>query len=159
MSELFDRYAVFIVPPLVIASWCLMPYGLALVGGWRRLARRFRAQTPFLGRKWARQTGSLGVFGVYTNTLTIGADSNGLFMVPWLLYSLWHPPLFIPWSEISFERKRFLFMNYLELRLGRSEQVTLTVRAQLGARIEAAAGPGWPTPYYRATSAPPPPIA
>src|SRR5258708_34764000 len=76
MNELFDRYAVFIVPPLVIAGWCLMPYGLALVGGWRLLARRFRAQTPFLGRKWTRQTGSLGVFGVYTNALTIGAEQE-----------------------------------------------------------------------------------
>jgi hypothetical protein len=101
----------------------------------------------------------LRALGVYNGLLTIGADKNGLFMVPWFIYRPWHPALFIPWSEITFRRKSLLFLKYLELRLGRSEQVPLTIRAKLGAMIEIAAGPNWPTPYYRATSAPPPPIA
>ena len=159
MQGPIDNYFAYVAPFLLIGEYCLLVFGTALAGGWRLLARRFRAQTPFPGPKWTGQTGRMRFFGVYNGLLTIGADSAGLFMVPWILYRPWHPPLFIPWSEISFRRKSFLFLKYLEFRLGRSEQVPLTIRAKLGARIEAAAGPSWPTPYYRATETAPPPIA
>ncbi|HJX83074.1 MAG TPA: hypothetical protein VJ723_01875 [Candidatus Angelobacter sp.] len=152
-------FFLFVSPLLVIGQFLLVFYMLALVSGWRVLAQRFRAQNPFLGPKWHGQSASLRNTGRYNHCLTIGADSSGLFIVPLLLFRLWHPALLIPWTEITFERKKVLFLfSVLKLRLGTSDQVPFTVSASLGAKIEAAAGASWPTTYYRATSTPPPPI-
>lgn len=158
MQELMDKYPFFIIP-LAIGQFLLVFYVIALISGWRLLAQRFRAQSPFLGVKWKRQSGYMRGIGHYNNCLTIGADSSGLFIVLMIPFRMWHPPLLIPWTEIAFERKKsFFFFPVLKLRLGNSEEVPFTVSASLGKKIEAAAGSSWPTPYYRATSTSPPPI-
>ena len=92
------------------------------------------------------------------NCFTIGADTAGLYIVPWFLLRSGHPPLFIPWSEISFERKQFLLFRSVQFHLGISEKMRFNVNGRLGAKLEAAAGPNWPTPYYQAPAAMPPPI-
>jgi len=135
MQELLGKYFVYLFPLFFIANWLLIMYVIALVGGWRLLTGRFRAQGPFTGPKWNMQAARMRFFCSYNNCLTVGADSSGLFVVPMLLFRIWHPPLLVPWSEITFERKKVLFFfNYLELRLGRSERVPFTVSAKLGAR-------------------------
>ena len=43
----------------------------------------------------------------YNNVLTVGADSEGLFLVPFFLFRVGHPPLFVPWAEITAEGWQF----------------------------------------------------
>ena len=95
----------------------------------------------------------------YSNALTIGADMTGLFIAPVFFFRLWHPPLFIPWVEITAVSKtQLFFFKFVELRLGRSEEIPFKINARLAAEIEAAAGPGWPMGYERAPQLQPPPI-
>lgn len=94
----------------------------------------------------------------YNGVLTVGADASGLFMVPLFIFRLGHPPLLVPWYEISTQRKKRFFMDVVELRLGLSEQVPMTIRLQLAAWIESSAGPGWSTGKQKASPSPPPPI-
>lgn len=98
--------------------------------------------------------------GNYNNVLTVGADSSGLFIVPLFLFRAWHPPLFVPWAEITVAPKTLLFFfKYVELCLGRAEEIPFTIRASLAAKIEAAAGPGWPgSEGATAMMSSPPPI-
>ena len=90
-----------IIPIAFAAIWCCAGYLVALTGSWRLLGQRFRLQGEFTGPTRAMQSARLRFGTNYNNVLTIGADQNGLFMVPFVLFRMGHPPLFIPWTEIS----------------------------------------------------------
>jgi hypothetical protein len=160
MQDWLDHYFLRIFPFFFVASSILSMYLVAATGGWRLLARRFRLQGDFRGQKWRMQSARLRWLCNYNGCLTIGADETGLFMVPMLVFRAWHPPLFIPWVEISFagSKTELFFFKLVELRLGRSENIPFKISAELAAKIEAAAGPAWPRGYTQASAAPPPPI-
>lgn len=159
MQDWINQNFPIFFPFFFVGMWILVGYWIALIGGWRLLAQRFRFQGAFLGEKWHMQSARMRWLGNYNNVLTLGADSTGLFIVPLFLFRAWHPPLFIPWAEITAQPKTlFFFFKYVELRLGRAEEIPFMIRASLAAKIETAAGPGWPTGYERALEVPPPPI-
>src|SRR5437899_7833997 len=148
----------YIFPAYLVTMWIIVGYVIALAGGWRLLAQRFRIQGDFLGQKWTMQSARMRTLANYNNVLTIGADNTGLFIVPFFLFRAWHAPLYIPWVEITARNKTRLFFRFVELRLGRSEQIPFTINAKLAARIGAAAGPGWPGEQAGAADSSPPPI-
>lgn len=81
----------------------------------------------------------------YNNGLTVGADNTGLFIVPFVLFRIGHPALLIPWTEISVARTTQLFIfKYVDLHLGREENVPFRIRPSLASKIQAAAGAAWP---------------
>ncbi len=160
MQDWINKNFALIFPFFLVTMWILVGYVIALGGGWRLLAKRFRAQAPFSGKKWGGQSARMNWAANYSGVLTIGADNSGLFMVPFFLFRAGHPPLLIPWVEIAAARKteRFFF-DFVELRLGRSEKIPLRISARLAAKIEMAAGSSWPSSsYFRAVESPPPPI-
>jgi hypothetical protein len=159
MNDWIKQYFPIIFPFYFAALWALVTYWIALVGGWRLLAKRFRLQGAFVGEKWTRQSAAMRWRTRYNNVLTIGADSAGLYVVPFVLFRAWHPALFVPWSEITGVREtRFLFVKFVEMRLGRVEEIPFRISASLAARIQTVAGDEWPTNNTRALTQPPPPI-
>jgi hypothetical protein len=81
----------------------------------------------------------------YGNCLTIGADTTGLMLSVLFPYRPGHPPLFIPWGEISLASRRdFLFIRRVKLLLGREEQIPFVIGGGLAEQIQAAAGANWP---------------
>ena len=159
MPEWINQNFPVIFPFFFVGMWIVAGYWVALTGGWRLLAKRFRLQGTFTGQRWTMQSARMRWFTQYNNALTIGADHTGLFMAPLFLFRAWHPPLFVPWSEItSLGETQIFFFKYADLRLGRVEEVPLRIRASLAAKIQSAAGPEWPTSYTRALTTPPPPI-
>jgi hypothetical protein len=160
MQEWLSHYFFLVFPLFFIGSWLFATYWVALTGGWRLLANRFRAQGPFTGRTWRMQSARMRWLCNYNNALTIGADETGLFMAPMIIFRAWHPPLFIPWTEIRVAgASQFFFFKFVDLRLGRSEDIPFKIRESLAANLQAAAGPGWPTETNIAMQTPPPPIA
>lgn len=159
MNDWIKQNFPFIFPLYFAALYTLVMYWIALVGGWRLLAKRFRLQGTFAGEKWTGQSAAMRWLTRYNNVLTIGADSAGLYLAPFVLFRAWHPALFVPWSEITDVREtRFLFSKIVEMRLGRVEEIPFRIRASLAAQIRAAAGSEWPAEYTRALTSPPPPI-
>ena len=159
MQEWMNQYFPYIFPFYFAALWVGVGYWIALVGGWRLLAKRFRTQGTFAGEKWNMQSAGMRYLSNYNNALTVGADSTGLFIVPFILFRAWHPPLFVPWTEISVTHTtQLFFFKLVELRLGRSEQIPFKIRPKLAAKVEAAAGQGWPLGYHCAMELQPPPI-
>ncbi|HET9282967.1 MAG TPA: hypothetical protein VFR24_13495 [Candidatus Angelobacter sp.] len=159
MQEWINQHFYLVGPLFFIGLWILVAYFIALLSGWRLLAKRFRMQGTFPGQKWHMQNARM-LLTNYGNSLTVGADETGLFVVPFILFRAWHPALFIPWTEITAQNKTALiFFKFVELRLGSSESVPFKISAGLAAKLQAAAGPAWPTAYSRAMQAPPPPIA
>ncbi|MHB8539126.1 MAG: hypothetical protein ACYDCS_14080 [Candidatus Dormibacteria bacterium] len=80
----------------------------------------------------------------YHNCVTIGASPEGLYVAPFFPFRLAHPPLFIPWNEVSYSRKKVMFTPLVRFELGREQLIPFWVRENLGAQIQQAAGSSWP---------------
>jgi hypothetical protein len=69
------------------------------MSGWQELAQKYRAQQPAMGKVWLSQYGFVNG-GRYGNVLNITTNEAGLFLETMALFSINHPRLFIPWSEL-----------------------------------------------------------
>jgi hypothetical protein len=137
----------WIVPVLVVFALVIVPTLIGQISGWASLAQRFPSTLPFSGKIWkaksARMRGGMG----YNNCLTIGAGPDGLYLalvIPSFIFR-GHPPLLVPWHEISVlgEKKTF-GVPLTQISLGREEAVPFTIRKSLVQEIQAAAGANWP---------------
>lgn len=80
----------------------------------------------------------------YIAARTSAVEVRGLFLWVFPLIRVAHPPLFIPWREISVTRNKFLGTRQVKFRLGHELQIPLIIRESLGQKLEAAAGSSWP---------------
>ncbi len=120
-----------------VSLWVFVLFIISLVGGWARLATCYRAPGPFEGPQWHLQSGHLSLTR-YKGVLTFGADREGLYLATFLLFRISHPPLWIPWSEITMtESHRFLFMH-MALTFAQVPGVTLYIPRRISERITAA---------------------
>jgi len=83
----------------------------------------------------------------YGNCLTVGANIDGLYLATSPLFRLAHPPLLIPWNEVSHSKRRILFFPMMRFELGRETAVPLWVRETLAERLKNVAGKAWPVDH------------
>lgn len=76
----------------------------------------------------------------FGNSLNVGSDATGLYLVPIWLFRFGQPPLLIPWEQVSVRERKFLFFPFTEFLLGREQQVPLRLGPRLGKQVVAAAG-------------------
>jgi hypothetical protein len=139
---------ILLVVTYSVGLWTGVMYLTARFGGWSTLAARFRLQDDFSGQRWSGQSARLRGISSYNNCLIVGADQAGLFVRPLFPFRVAHPPLFVPWSEITLHPPRLLWGRYWsrlrELHLGQTEQVPFRITTTLAARLQQAAGTSWP---------------
>jgi hypothetical protein len=145
---------LLIAPALLAAPYVGWNLAFAYISGWRRAARLYRAQDPFVGdwftelyigmscaSRWWSMRGA-----EYGDELKIGANRKGLHLSAPL-----HPPLFIPWSEMSIREETakapILWTGPPTFRIGFRgvpgvELVNVSVA--LTDRLKAVAGDAWP---------------
>ena len=82
--------------------------------------------------------------GGYGNCLTVGSSPHGLYLAMMLLFRFGHPPLLIPWDEITVSRQTFVFFRFVRFGLGRELDIPLCLRAQLADKLKNASGNRWP---------------
>ncbi|HVA71703.1 MAG TPA: hypothetical protein VNF02_01225 [Candidatus Limnocylindrales bacterium] len=132
----------------LFAMLALFWIGVSLVisraGGWHALAGRFRFEEKFSGVHWRWQSAQMRWIAAYHNCVTIGASPEGLYVAPFFPFRLAHPPLFIPWSEVSYSRKKVMFTPMVCFELGRDQSIPFWVRENLGQRLQQAADGAWP---------------
>jgi hypothetical protein len=95
---------LYLLPFLVVGAWVLVGGLLSVLGGWSRLATKYRstaARPP--GCHWL-QSGRFGWVS-YSNALTVGNTGAGLYLAVFFLLRLFHPPLLIPWTAITARRR------------------------------------------------------
>jgi len=115
------------------------------LGGWALLAEPYRITEPFSGSKWKFESAQMRYLTRYNHCLTVGADPRGLYLSMYFLFQISHPPLFIPWRDISFSRKSFLRFKYVEFHLGREVTIPFRISDRLAEKLKSAAGASWPT--------------
>ena len=128
------------LPLLFLALWLVVSFLIAVFGGWRQLSRSYRASSDFMGERWRFRSISMRWATGYNNVITIGADPTGLYLSVFFLFRFGHPPLFLPWTELSALRSRHFFVRVVTLSASRHPEVPIRVPARLFTKIAASLG-------------------
>jgi hypothetical protein len=129
-------FALFFVTQGVVGF-----YILALMSGWNRLSKQFRHEGAFYGETWPFQSARMRTLIRFRCALTMGGDESGLYMAVFPLFRMFHPPLLIPWSEVSIiPGERGLIFKQRLLLLGRQEAISLSISSSLAENLKGAAG-------------------
>ncbi len=129
-----------LVPLGFVGVFAFVSIVLAHVGGWRDLAALYASNEAFDGRRWILQSARMRWGAGYNNALTVGVNANGLRLAVMFPFRLAHPPLFIPWSEITAENRKEWFRQGVELRFARASGVPLVISRRLADRIASEVG-------------------
>ena len=74
----------------------------------------------------------------------MGADARGLYLSVFFLFRFGHPPIFVPWRDITITEKKLFKIQLLELRFRKTENLSVRFTVKLGDRLAIAAGSNWP---------------
>ncbi len=122
------------------AFFSLILFLLSKFAGWSALASRYRMDRPFQGSIWRFQFGFLGSVR-YNGALTVGSGMEGLYLAVLFFFRPFHPPLLIPWSEVSLgRRKKTIFVELVEFRLGPEPLASLWLPDALAQQVASAPG-------------------
>ena len=124
--------AVFII---LGALFILGPMLVSFISGWSLLKQYYRLRKPFEGRRYPFQWGKVG--NLRYSFMTFGANSEGLYCAVFFPSRIGHPPLFIPWSDISFRARKGFMGGYRELTLKQAPSVKLAIGESLYQSIKA----------------------
>jgi hypothetical protein len=120
--------------------WLAITTGLSIFSGWRILCSRFPDERVQGGEKFRFASLSMGTsfFPVnYSNCVAIEAGTNGFRISLWLLFRLFHPPMFIPWSQVSsIESKSWLFFFRFSRVQLRNSSVKIDVMGRPGVKLK-----------------------
>jgi|SRR5260370_15507792 len=128
-----------------VLFWTAISLIIAQIGGWGELSRCYRSGNPFDGRRWNFRSGRMRWNTGYNGCLTIGANAHGLFLAMLFLFRIGHPPLFVPWQDISVKKGKILWWKWTEFRFRQAPGVPLRIYGKLSDEIKSAAGPFWPS--------------
>lgn len=137
--------AILIFVLFFVTLWCAVIFLIGRISGWALLAKRFRSDTRFSGQLWTWQSARFRWGCNFNNCITVGGDPSGLYLSMLFLFRIGSPPLLIPWQEVTIRQRRTtLFFQFVELQLGREEQIPFTIREKLADSLRSAAGSSWP---------------
>lgn len=130
--------------PFFVARWIAVGFAVAQMSGWGELSRCYRSGNPFEGRRWSFRSGRMRLTMRYSNCLTVGASTQGLYLAVSFLFRVGHPPLFIPWQDVSVKSGKTLWWKWTEFRFLQAPSVYLQIPGKLGDEIQSTAGTFWP---------------
>lgn len=135
----FERSLPFLVlllfPIFFGGLWVGVCFLISALGGWSRLAVHYESQSTFRGKTWHFQSARLWLAN-YNGCLTIGADNSGLYLKVFPLFRVGHPPLLIPWYDVTTTQHKGLLFTYLDFTFAKSPSVKFRVTRKLGERIK-----------------------
>jgi hypothetical protein len=125
-----------------VILYCGILAAAARMSGWTALAQKYRATKPFEGIRWHFQHAQMRWLTNYSGVLNIGANSDGLYLAPMLLFRFGHARLFIPWAETRIEMKKsFWSGKYMEICFPEMPGLVIRLTERLAQKIAATAGP------------------
>jgi hypothetical protein len=76
----------------------------------------------------------------YNGCLTVGGNVEGLYLSVLFLFRPGHPPLFVPWIEISGRIEKRRWFSRVTLSFQRCPSIPLVISRRLSERISRASG-------------------
>jgi hypothetical protein len=130
-NETFWRF----FPLFFAALWLGISLFISWIGGWQKLARRYSTSEKITGvRFWMRSAG-MRWGASYRGCLNLGAAPQGLYLSVFPLFRAGHPPLLIPWSDISITRVKWIFLDSARLEFREVPDVPLFISLRLATRV------------------------
>ena len=135
-TSFIDPSKSYYFPLIFFIFWIAICMLLSIISGWKSLSADYRANFPFNGKKFRMKSGSMRWGTNYGGCLTIGANKEGLYLAIFPIFRIYHPPLFIPWEDISTEiGKQWVFFNIVKFIFFKSSNIYLVVSKKLADRI------------------------
>lgn len=97
----------------IIAYFAIVLAVISRLTGWVQVAKKFPEQQDILIKKFRFQ--SMGFsWGSYNNCVSVGIGNRGLHLSVPFPISLFHNPIFIPWTEIKdIKEKKMWWIRYV----------------------------------------------
>jgi hypothetical protein len=138
-SNAASPYFSLLIFALVIVWLRFICFMIGVFSGWHRLSKRFRAQSEPYGQ--AITAGSffytvyMRFWGHYSSLIRMTAADEALYLSVLLPFRPGHPPLRIPWNEITFGKDRFFWKSYVVLTLGKSEYIPMRITERMARNL------------------------
>ena len=135
-----------LLAPGVIVGWFAIIGLLSWLGGWSRLARVYRDEMSEStdGHTWRMQSVSLRGWCGYNNCITIEATAKGLKISPWFIMRPGHPPLFLPFDEMTSQSRTMLGVGLEQVRMKQEPAISIDFRRTLVDSVREELGDVWP---------------
>ena len=134
-----NHFEPFSIPAYIsgfVALWICICQLISAAGGWRALSWHYRANSTFEGRKEWLKSARLRHWTNYNNCLVVGSNKYGLYLGVLPIFRVGHPPLFIPWMDISTEEgSRRLWGDFVKFKFAKQPDVPVVFSKRLAARI------------------------
>jgi len=126
----------YYLPVFFVLFWCAVCLLISSVGGWRKLGDSYRANFAFEGKKLRMKSVSMRWGVNYSGCLTIGVNKEGLFLALIPIFRLGHPPLYVPWHDISTEEtKRLVIFRVVKCVFSKCPDVPMMFSKKLAEKI------------------------
>jgi hypothetical protein len=126
--------------------WCWISFMTSVLGGWHRLAKRYRARSTVRGSAWTAPFAKSHCYATqfYGFYLKVTANEDGIGLALPFMFRVGHPALFIPWSEIVVSRTRRLWVfERIRFTFPVVPRVWLEIGPGVGGKIQKAIGREW----------------
>jgi hypothetical protein len=147
MQPWVDKHPLVCVLSIISLSYITVSIVIRYVGGWASLSKRFRLHGKFTGSRWWGQSAQMRWIASYRACLVVGANEVGLYLATLPFFPIGHPPLLVPWSEVSQSKRRLIFFTMVRFQLGREPAVPFWVSETLAERLRNVAGKAWPVAH------------
>ena len=138
MEQIFQLWWVF--PVYFAALWLFIFFVIAHWGGWRRLAEIYPAHGTPTGERLRMRSAQLRAGCNYNNCVTFVAGPMGLHLSLPFPFGFFHPPVFLPWSELRAGQGTVWRVPVVVLTAVRCPEVPIKLRARLASRLIEAGG-------------------
>jgi hypothetical protein len=142
----FDPLLVTVVVAVLFFLWvwfmiCLV---VSWLGGWTALGRLYAVREHLEGTTFRWQNAMFGCIN-YSNCLTMRVSPAGLYVAVFPFFRMGHPPLLIPWTDITdLREKPQMFGRVADATVG--EPVVGRIRLPIKVYEEVQKQKLWPPP-------------
>ncbi len=127
-------------PVFFTIMWLLISFLISAIGGWSVLAVHYSSTFPFSGTRFHFRSAQFGGFVNYGSCLTLGAGSSGLYLATLLPFRFGHPPLLIPWADITVREARSWLSAAIDFEFAKAPGVSVRLSRRLAQKLFDASG-------------------
>jgi len=143
MHYVLKQNIPFYFPLIFALLWITITTLLGFLSGWFALARAYPDRDETALQTFAGQSGSMGLVSM-RGVLRLSVCPAGLRLGMLRIVGPFCRNIFVPWKELSVERKDRLFMKSVQIAFGQPLVGTVTIPADVADRLARAAAGHWP---------------